>query len=73
LLRSNSLREDDVVFEGPNGREMVKRFKIPKYAGWWMCQQVSHTDTMVSWKYEYHHLKPTLEESVLDFLESFGE
>jgi hypothetical protein len=69
LQRSNSLREDDVVFAGPSGREMVKRYRVPKYAGYWMCQQVFDTDSTVVWSYARHHLKPTLEESVLDFLD----
>mgnify|MGYP006392651267 CR=1 FL=1 len=70
LERSNLLLDDDVVFEGPNGREVVKRFKVPEHAGWWMCQQVLDTDSSVVWSKKRHHLKPTLEESVLDFLNS---
>ena len=73
LQRTRSLLEDDIVFTAPNGREMVKRYRVPKYAGHWMCQQVLDTDSTVVWSYARHHLKPTLEESVLDFLDSMEE
>lgn len=46
------------------GREMIRRVRVPEHAGWWMCQQVRHTSSTVTWKASQHHLAPTLDESV---------
>ena len=47
-----------------NGRDMVRRVRIPEHAGWWMCQKSRDTSSGVFWNKKLHNLAPTLEESV---------
>lgn len=53
-----------------NGRDYVQTEKIPEHAGWYMCQSVKDTGSMVRWSMKEHHLAPTLGESVELFLKS---
>jgi len=49
------------------GRTMVRRRRVPKNAGHWMCQQVQNTNEHTSWK-GLPNLAPTLHESIGKFL-----
>lgn len=60
---------DSPDFELNEERQTVTRvstqeIKVPQYAGWWLCQKVSHTSSRVEWNYKTDHLAPTLQESV---------
>lgn len=46
-------------------RKMIAReITIPEHAGWWMCQSIENTSSMIGWNIKEHNLAPTLEESV---------
>jgi hypothetical protein len=49
-------------------RRYVRTIRTPKYAGFWMCQQVTNTSSTVLWRKTDHNLASTLEESVRIFL-----
>lgn len=74
LLDKPPNRADNAfTFEFDDDKRTVHRYmgmhtKVPEYAGWWMCQQVSNTDTRTQWSYKHDNLAPTLEESVRLFL-----
>lgn len=47
-----------------NGRDMVRRVRIPEHAGWWLCQKSRSNDALIMWSAKRDNLAPTLEESV---------
>lgn len=55
--------------EGWN-RDMVQTKKYPTNGGYWMCQKVDDTGTIVRWDIKMDFLAPTLEESVQLYLNS---
>lgn len=52
-----------------SGQKYVREVRTPGNAGFWMCQQVTNTSSMVQWSVKRHHLAATLEESVALFIE----
>ena len=60
-------QEGEIVIK--DGQKRLRITKIPKNAGYWMCQQVNHTDRMVRWTPGECHLAETLEDSVKKFLD----
>ncbi len=52
-------------------KDYCERTEIPKYAGYWMCQQSVNTSSRVQWSLEYDNLAPTLEESVNLFIANY--
>jgi hypothetical protein len=67
-------RDGDEVFTSlpsphfPNGRQFVRRVRIPKHAGWFMVKPVNDTGSIVRWNAKEDNLAPTLEESIALFL-----
>lgn len=52
--------DGDVIY-----RRFTRYYTIPKHAGWWMCQPSVDTMCRVEWQYKECNLAPTLEESIL--------
>lgn len=53
-----------VEVDNSGKRPMVKTWRKPKYAGYWLCKQVTDTNSMVKWDSSRDCLAPSLIEAV---------
>jgi hypothetical protein len=60
--------DGDEVFTAPNGRQFARHTDIPKHAGMFMVKPVNDTGSIVRWDARHDNLAPSLESSILLFL-----
>lgn len=68
--RTNKQKRDEFDKRFPNGRKFCRRIRIPQNPGYWMCQKITGTSSMIQWSTKKDNLAPTLQESIQLYLQN---
>jgi hypothetical protein len=61
-------RSGDEILELSPGKKFVRRYRVPKWAGYYMCKTIDETGSTVIWNVKKDNLAPNLEDSIKKFL-----